>query len=160
MMDIKPDQIEDPRVIALLTTHITKARAETARGSAHALDPSQLRSPDVRFWTAWDGELLLGTAALKRLSATHGEVKSMHTSEAARRRGVGTALLRHLIETASADGMTRLSLETGSWAYFLPARAFYEKHGFAQCPPFAGYADDPNSVFMSLDLRPATSRPA
>jgi len=152
-MDIKAGQLDDPRVIQLLATHITKARAETAPGSAHALDLGALRSPDIRFWAAWDGKALLGTAALKRLSSSHGEVKSMHTAEAARRRGIGSALLRHMIEAARADGINRLSLETGSWAYFLPARAFYAKHGFTECGPFGDYVDDPNSVFMSLDLR-------
>ena len=136
-----------------MTAHITKARAETAPGSAHALDLGGLRSPDIRLWTAWDGKVLLGTIALKRLSSSHGEVKSMHTAEAARRRGIGTALLRHIIEAARADGIDRLSLETGSWSYFLPARAFYAKHGFTECGPFGDYVDDPNSVFMSLDLR-------
>jgi putative acetyltransferase len=153
VLDIKAGQLDDPRVIQLLTTHITKARAETVPGSAHALDLSGLRSSDIRFWTAWDGNVLLGTAALKRLSSSHGEVKSMHTAEAVRRRGVGSALLCHLIEAARADGIDRLSLETGSWAYFLPARAFYAKYGFTECGPFGDYVYDPNSVFMSLNLR-------
>jgi putative acetyltransferase len=62
-------------------------------------------------------------------------------------------MLRHIIATARARGMSRLSLETGSWEYFWPARALYKSHGFVECPPFAGYVPDPNSVFMSLDLR-------
>ena len=146
--------MDDPRVIELLGAHVARARAETARGSAHALDLSGLRSPDITFWSAWDGDSLLGVGALKRLSDDHGEVKSMHTAEAARRRGVGSAILRHIIEAARARGMSRLSLETGSWAYFEPARALYARHGFAECPPFGEYRDDPNSVFMTLRLSP------
>jgi putative acetyltransferase len=154
VVNIKLGQLDDPRVVELLTAHVARAREETGRGSAHALDVSGLASADICFWTAWDGDGLLGTAALKRLSASHGEVKSMHTAEAARRRGVGGVLLRHLIEVARGEGMDRLSLETGSWDYFLPARAFYAKHGFTECGPFGEYVDDPNSVFMTLDLRP------
>ncbi len=101
----------------------------------------------------WDGEALLAVGALKRLSPDHGEVKSMHTAEAARRRGAGSAMLRDIIEAARASGLSRLSLETGSWSYFHPARALYQRHGFVECPPFADYAPDPNSVFMSLELR-------
>jgi putative acetyltransferase len=153
IVDIRAGHLDDPRVIQLLTTHINKARAETAPGSAHALDLGGLQSPDVCFWTAWDGDQLLGTAALKRLSSSHGEVKSMHIAEAVRRRGVGSALLRHVIETARADGIDRLCLETGSWAYFLPARAFYAWRGFSECGPFGDYVYDPNSVFMSCNLR-------
>jgi putative acetyltransferase len=152
-MRIVQGDFSDPRVIDLLHIHLTSARAETAPGSAHALDLTGLQSPDISFWTIWDDETLLGFGALKRLSADHGEVKSMHTAQPMRGRGVGSAMLRHIIATARARGMSRLSLETGSWEYFWPARALYKSHGFVECPPFADYVLDPNSVFMSLDLR-------
>jgi len=153
MMRISPGELNDPRVIDLLQIHLTNARAETARGSAHALDLTGLQSPDISFWTIWEGEALLGVGALKRLSPDHGEVKSMHTAQSARRKGVGSAMLQHIIATARKSGMSRLSLETGSWEYFRPARALYRSHGFVECGPFADYVPDPNSVFMSLDLR-------
>jgi putative acetyltransferase len=153
MMKIIRGDINDPRVINLLQTHLTNARAQTAPGSAHALDYLGLQSPDVSLWTIWDGETLLGTGALKRLSADHGEVKSMYTVQSLRRKGAGSAMLRHIIANARAGGMLRLSLETGSWDYFLPARALYKRHGFVECLPFADYILDPNSVFLSLDLQ-------
>ena len=152
MMRIIQGDLSDPRVVALLQIHLTSARAATAPGSAHALDISGLQSPDISFWTIWEDETLLGFGALKRLSADHGEVKSMHTAQAMRGRGAGTAMLRHIIATARANGMSRLSLETGSMEYFEPARALYIRHGFVECPPFADYVLDPNSVFMSLGL--------
>jgi putative acetyltransferase len=151
-MRIVEGGLDDPRVVALLDTHVTRARAETARGSAHALDLTGLRAPDVTFWSAWEGDAVVGVGALKRLSADHGEVKSMHTAEAARGRGVGSALLRQIMATARARGMSRLSLETGSWPYFQPARALYARHGFTECGPFGDYREDPNSVFMTLVL--------
>src|SRR4051795_2152578 len=88
-MRIVPGDLDDPRVVDLLRVHLTSARAATAPGSAHALDLAGLRSPDISFWAAWDGETLLGFGALKRLSPNHGEVKSMHVAEAARRHGIG-----------------------------------------------------------------------
>lgn len=151
-MHIVEGGLNDPRVVALLHTHVTRARAETARGSAHALDLSGLRAPEIAFWTAWEGEDVVGVGALKRLSAEHGEIKSMHTAEAARGRGVGSALLRQIMAAARARGMSRLSLETGAWAYFVPARALYARHGFVECAPFGEYREDPNSVFMTLEL--------
>ena len=90
--------------------------------------------------------------ALKRLSSAHGEIKSMHTVETHRRSGAATALLRHIIDVAREMGMTRLSLETGSWAYVHAARELYRRHGFVECPPFAEYAADRNSIFMTLEL--------
>ena len=145
--------LDDPRVHALLEHHLRTARAQTAPGSAHALDLSGLKSPDVMFWSAWDGERLLAVGALKRLSAADGEIKSMHTAEDGRRRGVGSAIVRHILAEARAMGLTRVSLETGSWDYFRPARALYGKHGFVECGPFGEYVEDPNSIFMTLELR-------
>jgi putative acetyltransferase len=151
-MHIVEGGLDDSRVVALLDLHVTRARAETARGSAHALDLSGLRAPEVTFWSAWEGDEVVGVGALRRLSADHGEIKSMHTAEAARGRGVGSAMLRHIMAAAQARGLSRLSLETGSWPYFEPARALYARHGFVECEPFGDYRDDPNSVFMTLSL--------
>ena len=157
MMRIIQGDLNDQRVVDLVHIHLTSARAETAPGSAHALDLTGLQSPDISFWTIWDDETLLGVGALKELSPDHGEIKSMHTAESMRRRGAGRAMLNHIIATARASGISRLSLKTGSWKYFRPARALYRSHGFAECPPFADYVRDPNSVFMSLDLQKSQS---
>src|SRR5712691_7694275 len=116
-MKIISGGLDDPRVQALLEHHVRTARSETAVGSAHALDLDGLKSADMTFWSAWEGDTLLGVGALKQLSHSHGEIKSMHTVQTNRRAGVGTAMLRHIIEAARMAGMTRLSLETGSWTY-------------------------------------------
>ena len=152
VMRIVQDDLSDPRVIGLLQTHVSSARAQTAPGSAHALDLEGLKSFDIRVWTIWENQTLVGVGALKRLRSDHGEVKSMHTAQAMRGKGAGSAMLRHIITAAKASGLARLSLETGSWEYFDPARRLYRKHGFVECPPFADYVLDPNSVFMSLEL--------
>lgn len=149
---ILPGDLDDPRVVDLLTRHLVRARAESAPGSAHALDIDGLRAADITLWTIWQDERLLGTGALKTLSPEHGEVKSMHTEQAYRRRRAGSRLLDHMIAEARSRGMRRLSLETGSWDFFRPAVAFYRKYGFVACPPFGTYRADPNSVFLTLDL--------
>ena len=153
MVEILEGDLRDPRVVELLHAHLVTARGATAPGSAHALDLRGLESPSISFWTIWEDQALLGCGALKQLSSDHGEVKSMHVAHTMRRRGAGTAMLRHIIKTARERGMTRLSLETGASDYFVPARAFYKSHGFQECPPFSDYVLDPNSVFMSLELR-------
>jgi putative acetyltransferase len=151
-MQIRSGDTHDPRVIALLDYHVTTARAQTAPGSAHALDLSGLRAPDVAFFTGWHGETLVAVGALKTLSADHGEVKSMHTLQVMRRRGFAGQMLGHIIAAARARGMRRLSLETGSSDYFKSAVALYRGHGFVPCGPFEGYVEDPNSLFLTLDL--------
>jgi putative acetyltransferase len=154
-MRIVDGDLSDARVIELLRVHLASSRANTAPGSAHALDLTGLQAPGISFWTVWEDETLLGCGALKRLAADHGEIKSMHTAQAMRRKGIASAMLHHIIARARAAGMARLSLETGSWDHFLPARALYARHGFVACGPFADYVLDPNSVFMTLDLRDA-----
>jgi putative acetyltransferase len=160
LVEIVAGGLSDPQVVRLLNVHLRTARAQTAPGSAHALDLSGLQAPDILFWSAWENGNLLAVGALKRLSTTHGEVKSMHTAETTRRRGIGSAMLRHIIGTARMSGMTRLSLETGSSDYFKPARALYERHGFVACAPFAAYTPDPNSVFLTRDLSSSINAPA
>jgi putative acetyltransferase len=152
-MRIVAGGLDNPHVRALLEHHVATARAETSPGSAHAVDVESLKASDVSFWAAWEDDALLAVGALKRLSNDHGEVKSMHTAEARRRKGMGTAILLHIVDAARAMGLSRLSLETGSWPYFFPARELYKRHGFVECAPFGDYVSDPNSVFMTLDLR-------
>ncbi len=153
MWRITHGDLSDPRVVDLLLTHMMTARAQTAPGSAHALDLTGLKSDDITLWTLWEGDALVGVGALKQLSNGEGEVKSMHTVQGARRTGAGSAMLRHIIANARSGGLSRLNLETGAWDYFKPARDFYRRHGFVECPPFGDYVSDPNSVFMTLDLK-------
>lgn len=153
-MHIMIDDLTRPEVLALLDEHLRDMRAATPPESVHALDHDELRAPEVTFWTAWDGDDLLGCGALKQLDARHGEIKSMRTSGNHRRKGVAAAMLRHIVAVARERGYTRLSLETGSGGPFDPALRFYEDHGFGYCEPFADYAPDPFSRFMTLELEP------
>jgi putative acetyltransferase len=120
--------------------------------SVHAMDIERLRSPDITFWSAWDGGELLGCGALKELDGRTGEVKSMRTLTAHRRRGVAAKILDTIIDEAKRRGYERLNLETGSDGAFAPAQALYERYGFQYRGPFGEYVDDPNSVFMTKEL--------
>lgn len=151
-MHIRSDDLSGPRVLALLEEHLADMRQLSPPQSVHALPMEALRQPGVTVWTAWSGDDLLGCAALKQLDATHGEVKSMRTAAAHRRKGVARALLAHIVAEGRRRGYARLSLETGSDAPFEPAQRLYARFGFAPCAPFAAYTDDPNSVFMTLAL--------
>lgn len=127
-------------------------RTVSPPASTHALDLNGLRSPGVTFWTVWDGDAIVGCAAIKRLGADHAELKSMRTASNRKRSGIASMLLEHIISEARQLGFTRLSLETGSFKFFRPARMLYEKFGFGYCGPFADYRPDPNSVFMTRKL--------
>lgn len=151
-MDIRPDDLTHPAVLALIAEHLQSMYDATPPESVHALDNAGLRQPDVTFWTVWEGDELLGCGALKELDSTHGEVKSMRTKTQHLRRGVATAMLEHTVAVARARGYRRLSLETGSGGPFEAALRFYERNGFEYCEPFADYSPDPFSRFMTLSL--------
>jgi putative acetyltransferase len=156
-MKIAIDDLSRPAIHALLEEHLRNMHELGPPESVHALDLDELRRPEITFWSAWDGDLLLGCGALMALDARHGEVKSMRTPAAHRRTGAGRALLMHIIETARARGYERLSLETGSVAAFEPAHRLYESAGFVRTGPFGDYVEDVNSVFMTLALAPGDS---
>ena len=149
---LEVDDLSRPSVHALLDEHLQNMHQLSPPESVHALDLDKLRGPDITFWTAWRGDTLVGCGALKEIDATQGEVKSMRTPQARRREGAGRAILTHVVAVAAARGYRQLWLETGSLPAFLPARQLYETFGFTYCGPFAGYAEDPNSVFMTLRL--------
>ena len=151
-MLIRADDLRGPEIAELLSVHLDDARQHSPPESVHALDLDALRAPGVTFWTVWDGPDLLGCGALKELDPRHGEIKSMHTAHAHRRRGVAARMLTHIIDEARRRNYRRLSLETGSPEAFAPARALYARFGFVFCEPFAGYRVDPYSVFMTRDL--------
>jgi putative acetyltransferase len=151
-MEIKADDLQHPAIHALLSEHLQNMSALSPPESVHALNLEKLRVPEITFWTAWEGDLLLGCGALKELDPRHGEIKSMRTPAAHRRRGAGRAILAHIIEVARKRSYERLSLETGTAEAFIPARKLYESFGFAYCGPFGDYNEDPNSVFMTLQI--------
>ncbi|MFW8648953.1 GNAT family N-acetyltransferase [Vibrio diabolicus] len=151
-MRIEIDNLERPQVLALLEEHLHDMYATSPPESVHALDVSKLKLPSITFWTGWDGEQLLGCVAMSQLEDGHAELKSMRTTLSARKQGVASRLLNHVIEQAKHQEIQRLSLETGSMAFFEPAHRLYEKYGFAYCEPFGDYQPDPNSRFMTLAL--------
>jgi len=153
LVEIRIDDLRGPEIARLLEEHLRNMRQLSPPESVHALDLERLRRPEITFWTAWQGAELLGCCALKELDARHGEVKSMRTASAHLRKGVASGLLRHLLEEAVRRSYRRLSLETGSMAAFAPARNLYTRFGFLPCGPFADYTDDPNSAYMTRELR-------
>ena len=151
-LTIAPDDPVAPDVRALLSRHLQFAHEHSPPEDVHALDSEGLRSDDVTFFSARIDGVVVGVGALRQLNPEHAELKSMHTSASARGRGVGRAMLEHLLTVARERGCRRVSLETGTMAAFAPARSLYASAGFVPCPPFAAYRTTPNSVCMTLML--------
>ncbi len=136
----------------LMARHTADMHADTPPGSIHMMDAGALAAPGIWFFVMRDGGDPVGMGAFKRIGEGHAEIKSMHVLVERRGQGLSRRMLDHLVAEAQAAGFTRLSLETGSQAMFAPARGLYVKAGFAECPPFEGYSDDPNSVYMTRVL--------
>ena len=151
-MHIETDNLLRPQVQALLQEHLDNMYELSPPDQVFALDLAKLRMPEITFWTIWDNNLLFGCGALKELSSTHGEIKSMRTPNAARRKGAGRALLQHIILTSRNRGYKMLSLETGSHPAFGAAQKLYNSHGFELSGPFGDYLPNEHSVFMQLLL--------
>jgi putative acetyltransferase len=151
-MEIRIDDLSGPEIRALLQEHLANMRQISPPESIHALPLEGLRKPEVTFWSAWQNGELLGCGALKEVDAQHGEIKSMRTSARHRRKGVARAILDYIIGEAKRRGYRRLSFETGSMEAFEPARQLYARAGFTFCGPFGDYIEDPNSVFMTMEV--------
>ena len=144
---------EHPKVNDLLIKHFKELKSVSPEGSAHVLDISGLKDPSIKFWSIWEENTLIGCGALKFLDENHGEFKSIRVVDDYRKKGYGFKIINHLIEEAKKLDVKKLSLETGSGDFFLPARKLFQKVGFEKCPPFAHYKEDTNSCYMSLDLK-------
>jgi len=149
---IEQDDLSGEDIVALLRYHLDQMQLHSPICSVHAFPVERLRAGDVTFYALRIDGRLAGCGALKQIDAGHGELKSMRTDPAFLRRGLGEAMLVHLIAEARARGYSRLSLETGLPEPFHPAHALYRKHGFERCPPFADYTDDPFSMCMTRTL--------
>lgn len=147
-MQIIIDDLTGLAVQTLLQQHLADMHRTSPPQSVHALDLAALRQSEITFWTLWQQQQLAGCGALKQLDVSSAEIKSMRTAQPFRRQGVATLLLQHLLQVAATRGYQQLYLETGSMAFFAPARALYRRFGFVECAPFGDYLPDANSVFM------------
>jgi len=154
-MEIRRDDLTGPQVQALIREHLEHMSSLSPPESTHALDLDKLRQPDIIFWSAWEDGELFGIGALKELGDGHGEIKSMRTAARHHRKGVARQMLQRIVDEALQRGYRRISLETGARKYeaFHPAHRLYERFGFRECGPFDSYIEDPNSLFMTLDLQ-------
>ncbi len=153
MYQIKIDELTGSAIKSLLIEHQKRMEETSPPESRHVLDIKALQQSNITFWSMWDATKLLGCVALKELSNSMGEIKSMKIVPHFTCKGIGSQLLEFVIKQAKERGYTQLNLETGSMAYFKPARNLYRKYGFVTCEPFADYRKDGNNVFFQLNLQ-------
>ena len=141
---------DNSEVLDLLNKHFIELRSVSPEGSAHVLDIEGLKDQNIKFWSLWEDNLLMGCGALKFLNKVHGEFKSIRVEDRFRKKDNGIKILKHLIFEAKKLNIKRISVETGTGDFFTPARKLFNKCGFKLCKPFAHYKEDPNSCYMSM----------
>ena len=141
---------DNSEVLDLLNKHFIELRSVSPEGSAHVLDIEGLKDQNIKFWSLWEDNFLMGCGALKFLNKEHGEFKSIRVEDRFRKKGNGIKILKHLIFEAKKLNIKRISIETGTGDFFTPARKLFNKCGFKLCKPFAHYKEDPNSCYMSM----------
>ena len=151
-LQIREDDLTGKEIADFLQEHLDEMNEISPPESVHALDLEALRSPNITFWSAWEGLELVGCGALKELDSKSGEIKSMRTAKTHRKKGVASKILEHIIKEAERRSYDCLNLETGSFPEFIPARALYIRYGFEFRGPFGKYIEDSNSVFMTKKL--------
>ncbi|KIW08674.1 uncharacterized protein PV09_00625 [Verruconis gallopava] len=155
---IKKDNLSNQQVISLLNDHFESLEMgnRVSGQKGYVLGLSALQKPDVTVYTAWNQSgQLMGCGALKEISHTHGEIKSVRTIPMYLRKGIATALVQHILDVARHRGYHRVSLETGTREEFSAARALYARSGFVPCEAFEGYEDasSETSMFMTCLLK-------
>ena len=137
------------KVNELLTKHFIELRSASPEGSTHVLDIPGLKVPSIKFWSLWESDQLMGCGALKFLDKEHGEFKSIRVHDDFRNKGIGTKVIKLLINEAKKLKIKRISIETGAGKFFEPARKLFQKCNFEPCEPFAHYKKDINSLYLT-----------
>lgn len=152
MLTIREDDLSSPQTLGLLALHLSGMADSSPPGHSFALDVSGLKAPGVTLWSAWDGAAIAGIGALKALGDGGAELKSMRTHPDHLRKGVGAAILEHILGEARRRGIRRILLETGSGEAFEPALELYRRRGFTSCGAFGDYVASDFNQFMRLEL--------
>ena len=158
MLTFRLDDLSGAPTRALIARHLAGMQSYSPPPCVHALDVDALLADDMTLWSAWMDDEIAGCGALKQLDADRGEIKSMRVADRVLGRGVGRAMLVHLLDQARSRGMRSIWLETGSSEFFVPALRLYESAGFTRCGAFNGYAENAFSVFMMRELETANAR--
>ena len=151
-VEFRLDDLSGEPTRKLIERHLRGMYESSPAESVHAFNVDKLRHPSVRFWSAWVADEIAGCGALKQLDGTRGEIKSMRVADPFLGRGIGRAILHHLLAEARSTGLSSVWLETGSTDPFVPAIRLYESEGFVSCGPFEDYVDVPFRFFMTLKL--------
>ena len=144
------NNFDNLEVNELLIKHFNELRSVSPEGSTHVLDIDGLKNQSIKFWSLWEDSKLVGCGALKFLSKTHGEFKSIRVADNFKNKGYGKKIINDLLSKAKVLGIQKISVETGAGKFFLPARKLFKSCGFEECEPFAHYSLDPNSCYYNL----------
>ena len=154
---VRPERADHPQVVALLAELDRYLLTLYKPEENHILDVQALLASEVSMLTAWQGDLLVGCGAVRRMPAEaetagqpYGEIKRMMVAPAARGQGVAQQLLAQLEAMLRVEGFTQALLETGEAQ--TQAVQLYQRCGYVRRAAFGGYPDNGLSHFMAKVL--------
>jgi putative acetyltransferase len=150
---IQREPPRQPGVIRLLELSNAYAASLYPAESNHMLPLEELELPNVSFFVARRGEIVLGCASLVRDGDGTAEIKRMFVDDAARGLKLGKKLLETLEAEAETLKISAIRLETG--IYQPEAIGLYRKAGYVEIEPFGSYRPDPLSLFMEKTVSAA-----
>jgi putative acetyltransferase len=117
--------------------------------SEFAALPGKYAEPAGRILLAWQGDAVVGCAALRPVDDGSCELKRVYVRPAARGRNVGRALVERMILEAREQGYSTMCLDV--LPEFEAAQQLYHSLGFVPAPAVS-YNPVPGTKFLALDL--------
>ncbi|MDP9295068.1 MAG: GNAT family N-acetyltransferase [Actinomycetota bacterium] len=115
---------------------------------------AKFQPPDGRLLLAFEGDMAVGTACMRRIGSDTAEIKRMYVQPAHRGGGMGRALLDQLIAAARTAGYECVRLDSPD--FMTAAHGLYRSNGFVQIEPYpeSEIPDEykPHWVFMERAL--------
>lgn len=149
MIIVERNDPRHPGAVALLEQSHALMRSLFPPEENFFLDFDALAAPNIHFFTAREGDEIIGTGALKTAD-DYGEIKSMFVVEEARGKGVADAILRQIEDQAREENLPILRLETGD--ALAAALKLYVRNGYKTCDAFGPYMTATRSIFMEKML--------
>ena len=91
------NNFDNLEVNELLIKHFNELKSVSPEGSTHVLDIDGLKNQSIKFWSLWEDAKLVGCGALKFLSETHGEFKSIRVADNFKKKGYGKKIIVDLL---------------------------------------------------------------
>jgi GNAT superfamily N-acetyltransferase len=140
------------QVVAIFREYIASPKADLGFQNSErefAALPGKYAAPQGRLLLAWQGDTVVGCAALRAVDAECCELKRVYVRPAARGLQLGRRLVEQMLQEARAAGYQRMALDV--LPEFETAQALYRQLGFVDAEPVS-VNPVPGTAFLARRL--------